>query len=161
MLVVHQAINIYNIYHHQKVQHMALTNHVIGENRPNPSPSHSLSCRYSFPYLDSLLPSTYDMFTCAQLCLLKFLCIHFQPLSSHTATSRSCQSHHSLASAASTCHDNFGLTFSCVLQTAASTQACYFVQHHTPFVQDHLQACLRPSDVGIQWFEKGYLCCCC
>jgi hypothetical protein len=65
MPLVHQAINIYNIYYHQKVQRAALANRVVGANRPNPSPSHShshshsLSCAYSFPYPDSLLPSTY------------------------------------------------------------------------------------------------------
>src|ERR1700676_2949320 len=47
MLLVHQAIYIHNINPHQKVQHMALANHVIGAKRLNPPPSHSHSHTHS------------------------------------------------------------------------------------------------------------------
>ena len=66
-----------------------------------------------------------------------------------------------LQTAASACHDDFVLAFLSHLANGCIHASLLF--HSAPHTirSRSIAACLRPSDVGIQWFEKGYSCCCC
>ena len=58
-------------------------------------------------------------------------------------------------------HDAFGLAILLRLANGCIHASLLFrLAPHTIRSRSFV-ACLRPSDVGIQWVEKGYLCCCC